>query len=776
MKAHYDHIYEVAFDMIRETSGKVSYEEVTEQVRKFFPNSKWQKSHWAWYKSRIKKGKFSDLFSDEIKQNLLKNYIADEPAERPEEQMYTWLPFFEEMLSLACKEYNAQSLCNIAKEIFQDAGFEDTYAGGKPGPLQEMDPLTFIAYFNRNNTTENRINFCKQAKSRLNMNSDVPEDFEGIATFFPMKTWFFPRAHERTNEMEVLGEFANQLNANRVRNESFTAVQKIKNVGLTKLSQIMAICKPQQYIPLNDKVTLYANHIGEISVSNIRDYVRRSSESLDAYGHFIGMIRQAFPGKTLPEISHEGHVYMEEIESIKLEKDRRYWIIAPEKNAILWEQWEKGNHITIGWGKLGNLRDYKSQKDVQRAIKKVFQKEREPIMQGKSCYDFARVMSAGDYVLAKKGNSKLLGLGVITGDYEYWPDEDDHRNGRAVKWLKTGEWDVPTNQWDKTLTEITKSKLLKAYLKIMETPAVIPPVIKPDPELIQTKEYTLQQAMKDLFIGEDRFLKVIDLLKHKKNIILQGAPGVGKTFIAQRLAYYLIGTEDKSRLEMIQFHQSYSYEDFIQGYRPDDNGGFHVKEGVFYKFCRKAQKDPHSRYVFIIDEINRGNLSKIFGELMMLIESDKRDPGYAMPLTYANVNDPDFFIPPNVYFIGTMNTADRSLAMVDYALRRRFAFIELLPHFTNHFSDFLSRKGISEETIRQIHTKMSKLNDIIRNDRKNLGPGFCIGHSFFCPNGSVGDEKQWLDRIFEYEIKPLIDEYWFDNDDKAQQIRQLLEG
>jgi 5-methylcytosine-specific restriction enzyme B len=291
----------------------------------------------------------------------------------------------------------------------------------------------------------------------------------------------------------------------------------------------------------------------------------------------------------------------------------------------------------------------------------------------------------------------------------------------------------------------------------------------PEPE-----PYTLEMAMDGLFMGEETFTNIVSLLEAKKNVILQGAPGVGKTFIARRLAYYLMGVKDESRVAMIQFHQSYSYEDFIQGYRPDDGGKFVLQNGVFYNFCEHARQKPEEKYVFIIDEINRGNLSKILGELMMLIESDKRGEEFAIPLAYGK-NGEKFSIAQNVYLLGTMNTADRSLAMVDYALRRRFAFITLEPYFASRkFVTFLAGKGISQAIIESIKLAMQKLNEEIRKESGTLGEGFCIGHSFFCPEQAPENDTLWLERIFNHEIKPLIEEYWFDNQDKANEMKQLL--
>jgi 5-methylcytosine-specific restriction protein B len=185
---------------------------------------------------------------------------------------------------------------------------------------------------------------------------------------------------------------------------------------------------------------------------------------------------------------------------------------------------------------------------------------------------------------------------------------------------------------------------------------------------------------------------------------------------------------------MIQFHPSYSYEDFIQGWRPNEDGGFRRKEGIFFGFCQKAASDPSGKYVFTIDEINRGDLSKIFGELMMLIELDKRGPAFGMSLTYSESDDDEFFVPENVYVIGLMNTADRSLAMVDYALRRRFAFIDLEPEFgSKSFRTLLRQYEVAEELINRVIDRMENLNEAIASDSQNLGRGYRIGHSFFCP-------------------------------------------
>jgi len=234
--------------------------------------------------------------------------------------------------------------------------------------------------------------------------------------------------------------------------------------------------------------------------------------------------------------------------------------------------------------------------------------------------------------------------------------------------------------------------------------------------------YTMQEALADLFLNQEDLEQLLILLRTKKNLVLQGPPGVGKTFIARRLAYLLMEHRDDARFRMVQFHQAYAYEDFIQGYRPSESGGFIRRDGLFFDFAKLAEAEPHKPYVFVIDEINRGNLSKILGELMLLIESDKRGEEYALPLAYSRPDERPFSVPPNLYILGLMNTADRSLAIVDYALRRRFAFQKLQPQFSNSkFRAYLETRGTDHDLINLIIDRMTALNDEIAADKLRLG-------------------------------------------------------
>lgn len=290
-------------------------------------------------------------------------------------------------------------------------------------------------------------------------------------------------------------------------------------------------------------------------------------------------------------------------------------------------------------------------------------------------------------------------------------------------------------------------------------------------EIIQTNDksdnsYTKNDFLNEVFISEEKYNTIINLLNRKKNIIFQGSPGVGKTFMAKKLAYSIIGEADDSKIKMVQFHESYSYEDFIIGYKPTDKN-FELKNGVFYDFCQKASSDMDNDYFFIIDEINRGNISKIFGELLMLIEADNRDAEIILPY-----NNESFSVPNNLYIIGMMNTADRSIAVIDYALRRRFCFVDIDPAFGNEkFINYLKEKNINDNLINKINTKFIDLNNIIKND-KTLGRGCTIGHSYFCDKIDEAEYKN----IIEYEIAPTLREYWFDNEEKAEkEIKKLLD-
>ncbi len=445
---------------------------------------------------------------------------------------------------------------------------------------------------------------------------------------------------------------------------------------------------------------------------------------------------------------------------------RKIWAIAVGENGRLWNEFYEKGIVGIGWEILGDLSKFKSQDEIAEYLMKTKNSTGPfPMNDSLCCYQFVHDMKPGDLVIAKVGRKQILGGGVVASDYIYDPQRNEYKNIRKVNWVTKEKNEFPgTGGTIKTLTEISRyqsfKELAEAY--IAESINIEKSVSEP---------YTINDALEDLFIPRDEIEKIIETAIRKKNIILQGPPGVGKTFVSKRLGYLLMGEKDPSRIEYIQFHQSYSYEDFVQGWRPNSDGGFNLKNGSFYDFCEKARGDLSRTYVFIIDEINRGNLSKIFGELLMLIESDKRGLNNAIKLTYSETEADRFAVPENVFLIGLMNTADRSLALVDYALRRRFAFFKLKPKFESEkFELLIKRAGGSKELVEKVRSKIKQLNQIISEHKRDLGAGFEVGHSYFCPTSKISSDLAWYNSVIENEITPLIEEYWFDDPDKVESL------
>ena len=411
--------------------------------------------------------------------------------------------------------------------------------------------------------------------------------------------------------------------------------------------------------------------------------------------------------------------------------------------------------------------------------------------------------------LKRDGAQKLAAKPTIVHDFKAWLEAPTRNNGKpydykTVLWyikLIEGEakklgplYDGYTDLFNyetasdfssiqETLTDLIGTediqvngvfpKVLELYalfLSERERPTVAGEKIISEQNLSASRVgYTRERFLEDVFLNADDYDSLIKLLIRKKNLILQGPPGVGKTYVATRLVHSLIGEKNSECICIVQFHQSYGYEDFVMGYRPNE-AGFKMEDGAFYSFCKKAKEDPENDWFFIIDEINRGNTSKIFGELLMLIEADKRGKDYAVRL--QGVEEP-FFVPDNVYIIGMMNTADRSIALIDYALRRRFAFYSLEPAFeSENFRDYIESKN--SDQFSKVIERVSELNDEIASDPL-LGAGFKIGHSYFCSDESINE--QLLRDIILYEIKPLLSEYWVDDAGKVRQwTKQLLEA
>lgn len=271
-------------------------------------------------------------------------------------------------------------------------------------------------------------------------------------------------------------------------------------------------------------------------------------------------------------------------------------------------------------------------------------------------------------------------------------------------------------------------------------------------------EYNKQKFLKDVYMDEKEYDELRALILKRKNVILEGAPGVGKTYIAQRMIYSILGQKDEEKILSVQFHAAYSNDEFMGGYRPDDIGIYKYKRGCFKRFCSKARNDPDHQYFVLIDEINRGNIVKIFGESFSLIELDKRGKDTYIELAISRER---FYVPHNLYIIGTMNNYDESLAITDFAVRRRFCFYTIKPAYDNeNFQKFYHQNPALEKVIHGIQEVNAGLDDRIK-----------IGHSYFCK--PMDNEE--LSMTVKYNLIPYVKQCYQNDPATENKMVQILE-
>ena len=445
-------------------------------------------------------------------------------------------------------------------------------------------------------------------------------------------------------------------------------------------------------------------------------------------------------------------------------RPRHYWLYSPGEQASEWEEFSTGGIMAIGWDQLGDLAAFTSREAIRQELDvgETGGSMKNAVL---AVWQFQNEIAVGDIVYAKRGRREIVGRGEVTSDAWFEPDRASFLHVRSVEWTHIGSWEHPGDAATKTLTDITADR---DYVENLDT--LVTGDVEPEPPIPASTLPIYDKAafLSDVYLSETGYDRLRSLLLRKKNLILAGPPGVGKTFAAKRLAYSLLGMKDPSRVQTVQFHQSYSYEDFMMGYRPTETGGFTLVEGAFYRFCEQARADDSDHpYFFIIDEVNRGNISKIFGELLMLIEADKR--GQEVRLVYKNET---FSVPPNVHIIGMMNTADRSLAVLDYALRRRFGFFQMAPGFES--AGFIRwQQEAGSPALDRVVALVGDLNKAITDDPA-LGQGFAIGHSYLSRPAGNHPDIDWIHSVIEDELIPLLDEYWFDEPLKAEEWANRL--
>ena len=654
-----------------------------------------------------------------------------------ETNQFDWVDYYKE-LSGKLLQYkdNREKLIEKVRKIYEITGI-NLPTLEKDNQIVDIDPFTFFGLFNKKLTDANRLSILKAIAELFDVKAPVPTAFDSIPVLNPQNATFYYFIPDRgDDDIQDLWELFN------------AALAYAKDPSPeTILPEIEAKIPSDKYFDIVEKLRAYLHS----DASQLKDFKELSFEAW-RYSEQVNQ-EQAAAKKVEAQRENKGAAIADEgVETV------HYWIYAPGDGAMYWDEFYSAGIMGIGWDDIGDLSAYNTKSEMRQAMQEKIDPSRSFKNDAHATWQFVNEMKPGDIIFAKKGMHQVIGRGVVGSDYEFDPQRDHYKNIRQVKWTHKGEWQHPGQAVMKTLTDIT------AYTDYVEKlNSLFESEIEDDieePVEIDLKPYDADMFLEEVYMDKNKYDTLVALVEKKKNVILQGAPGVGKTFAAKRLAYSIMGVKDPSRVMMVQFHQSYSYEDFIMGFRPTQEGGFELKHGAFYDFCKSAEVDSEDTpYFFIIDEINRGNLSKIFGELFMLIESDKR--GIELKLLYA---DEKFSVPKNVYIIGMMNTADRSLAMMDYALRRRFAFFDMDPGFnTKGFRQY--QEGLQSEKFNKLIERVESLNADIASD-DSLGEGFCIGHSYFCELKETSD--QTLSGIVEFELAPLLKEYWFDEPAKAK--------
>ncbi len=697
------------------------------------------------------------------------------------DKRFQWTEFYMELASaLLPYKNNRSDLIAKLKTIFADAGMNFPFKERGKEVYEDICPFTVFGSFNKGITNANRIALLEQFAKQFSIKAAVPTEFDGIPVVMNLSAWFFAYKenrgeHDIDNLWDLLEKaiaYSDEASTDN-KNAFIAAYDTVTKQKMIKWNITMGLywARPYTFINLDSTNRAFITDVDNMphyfttifsdinkGLPNGRNYLFMCEQAKNALN------QKEYEYHSFPELSYYAWKSnqsgkTEETTTTTVDsniKETNYWIYSPGDNASMWDEFYKSGIMGIGWDDVTDLKGFSSKEEIKEYMKKVYDPSYSYKNNAHCLWQFANEIKVGDVIFVKKGMHKIIGKGIVTSDYIYDTSRSTYKHIRKVDWQNKGEWEHPGQAVMKTLTNISAypdyvQKLLALFAEDTSE------------EVSEQKEikyplYSKDDFLNEVYMDEDTYNTLTELLEAKYNVILQGAPGVGKTFAAKRLAYSIMGQKDTSRVAMVQFHQSYSYEDFIQGYRPSKDG-FELENGTFYKFCKEAEEDNERPYFFIIDEINRGNLSKILGELMMLIEKDKR--GEKIKLLYSNEW---FTVPQNVRIIGMMNTADRSLALMDYALRRRFAFFDFAPAFSSEgFKNYLSEKDSPK--LEKLIAAVESLNSTISTD-ESLGDGFRIGHSYFCTDDEITDE--WLKSVVEYEVIPLIKEYWFDEPTKVR--------
>lgn len=702
---------------------------------------------------------------------------------------FTWVDFYAGLADrLLDYKGDRQALISKIQSAYDDMGTKLPTLDSQTPPA-DIDPFTIFGLFNKGISDDNRRRTIAALATALDIGAEQPNDFAGIPVLDNRNATYYmfvddERRHEgdidklwAVFEAAIAYADAKSTQSEDAFETAYDEAYQLPYVGW-KLTMGLYWMRPYTYINLDSRNRSFLCEPNTVD-PQIAARLRELKKNYPDGRTYLGLCRDTLTAlqtgswdyKTFPELSlaawdvsetvNERNKKAQEAKGNALGdadvETTRYWLYAPGEGASMWDEFHGRGVMALGWDGLGDLTAYATKEQMRLRIQELYGGETSQSNSALAVWQFVHGVKPGDVVFAKRGRTEILGRGVVAGDYEYDPACGKYPNIRKVEWTSEGDWQVDEKLATKALTDITDYPELIAKLKAL----VGDEEGEEEAPTVEYPPYDREGFLSEVYMDEGQYDSLVNELNDKKNIILQGAPGVGKTFAAKRLAYSMMGVKDVERVMMVQFHQSYSYEDFVEGYRPSSEG-FELSKGTFYTFCKKADDDSDNDYFFIIDEINRGNLSKIFGELFMLIENDKRGPKNKLQLLYSREL---FYVPGNVYLIGMMNTADRSLAMLDYALRRRFAFFELKPAFsTDKFREY--REELDSPRLDKLISCVERLNDAIAKD-ETLGEGFRIGHSYFCNLTPDEAEGPKLSQVVEYELAPMLKEYWFDEPTKA---------
>lgn len=710
------------------------------------------------------------------------------------DNQFVWVDFYKEFAGkLLAYKNNREELVKKVKAIYAETGINMPTLEWN-NEIKDIDPFTVFGLFNKSSMREaNRIKILTVIKDLFNVSSVVPTSFESIPVLNNLNATFYyfndARGENDIDDLWNLFESAMIYSKNPSEDNKdivckhFDLVINKKGNANSKITMGLYWISPNAFLNLDSRNEWYIYESGKIPedvVASLPEIEVKIAAS--KYFAIVEKLREYLKsGKCslhdFKELSFEAWRYStqvnEEKKAVQSQKQRdqkgsgladddvetvHFWIYAPGDGACKWDEFYKRGVMGLGWSEIGDFSQYSSKDEMKIAMKDKIDPTKPYKNDAHATWQFLQEMKPGDIVFAKRGMHSIIGRGVVISEYIYDTTDSDYPNIRKVNWTNSGDWPHPGQAAMKTLTDITAYTDYVAKLNALIDENEDGDGVEQEETLFP--EYTPEKFLEDVYMDGDSYDTLVELIRMKRNVILQGAPGVGKTFAAKRLAYSMMGCKDQNRVMMVQFHQSYTYEDFIEGFRPSStSSSFEIKKGAFANFCKKAAEDPDKEYFFIIDEINRGNLSKIFGELFMLIENDKR--GNALQLLYSGDK---FSVPPKLYIIGMMNTADRSLAMLDYALRRRFAFFEMKPGFESEgFREY--KMAFANAKFDSLVDCVEKLNAVIAAD-DSLGEGFCIGHSYFCNLTAITDKA--LSNIVEYEMIPLLKEYWYDDPIKVK--------